>query len=42
MLARVPPDLSATRCKGVARTYRQYGFLPEKAGALQAWADDCW
>ena len=24
--------------KGVAGTYRQYGYLPEKAAALQAWA----
>ena len=26
--------------KGVAGTYRQYGYLPEKARALQAWADE--
>ena len=26
--------------KGVAGTYRQYGYLPEKAKALQAWADE--
>lgn len=26
--------------KGVAGTYRQYGFLPEKAAALQRWADE--
>lgn len=26
--------------KGVAGTYRQYGYLPEKATALQAWADE--
>ena len=26
--------------KGVAGTYRQYGYLPEKAAALQAWADE--
>ncbi len=26
--------------KGVAATYRQYGYLPEKAAALQAWADE--
>jgi integrase len=26
--------------KGVADTYRQYGYLPEKAHALQAWADE--
>ena len=25
--------------KGVAGTYRHYGYLPEKARALQAWAD---
>jgi integrase len=26
--------------KGVAGTYRRYGYLPEKARALQAWADE--
>ena len=26
--------------KGVAGTYRHYGYLPEKARALQAWADE--
>ena len=26
--------------KGVAGTYRQYGYLPEKAAALQRWADE--
>ena len=26
--------------KGVAGTYRQYGYLPEKAKALQLWADE--
>jgi integrase len=26
--------------KGVAGTYRQYGYLPEKARALQAWANE--
>ena len=26
--------------KGVAGTYRQYAYLPEKAAALQAWADE--
>jgi len=26
--------------KGVASTYRQYGYLPEKAAALQLWADE--
>jgi integrase len=26
--------------KGVAGIYRQYGYLPEKAHALQAWADE--
>ena len=26
--------------KGVVGTYRQYGYLPEKARALQAWADE--
>ena len=26
--------------KGVAGTYRQYGYLPEKATALQRWADE--
>jgi integrase len=26
--------------KGVAGTYRQYGYLPEKARALQAWAHE--
>ncbi len=26
--------------KGVAGTYRQYGYLPEKTAALQAWADE--
>ncbi len=26
--------------KGVAGTYRQYGYLPKKAAARQAWADE--
>ncbi len=26
--------------KGVAGTYRQYGYLPEKAAALQRWAGE--
>lgn len=26
--------------KGVAGTYRHYGYLPEKTAALQAWADE--
>ncbi len=26
--------------KGVAGTYRQYGYLPENAAALQRWADE--
>jgi hypothetical protein len=26
--------------KGVAGTYRQYAYLPEKAAALQRWADE--
>ena len=26
--------------KGVAGTYRQYAYLPEKAAALQRWADN--
>jgi len=26
--------------KGVAGTYRQYGYLPEKAAALRRWADE--